>query len=371
VIVDEDNAPTCPPDDYLRLPFNVFGQCVRSWAKNRKGVFRNCPLEYSGAPSFEIPDAAEWKCGESFEERTLLRSLFSPAVDKRFKIDQNIGLFGTLPQSLQYETNFSFSEFYFGIFDLKYVPRGLWAEPGRPPTENDDTQRIISYLFRAVCAKQNSHLTTDPYGEDGSADKLFNFGPDRSLEFVNVCRALCRSSYTETKGNPDFDCSKDEVSWTSFLRSKTFEYFSVLAGTVDYCHEDTRYVNLFSSAADISLDLHFLLDYQRDRPEDSITFDLLHESKQLAHSLNRLREMSRCDAARNTNFAALAYIRKYLVSFVQAERDRIRKVLCFTDKEANLVFNTIDMLSPSEIRERNELLESHRGLRRISIANHK
>ncbi|CBY42664.1 unnamed protein product, partial [Oikopleura dioica] len=55
---------------------------------------------------------------------------------------------------------------------------------------------------------------------------------------------------------------------------------------------------------------------------------------------------------------------------VQHERDRLRKILSFTQSESKLVFRALDSLTQSELEERSTLLSSHRNIRTVSNANH-
>jgi hypothetical protein len=248
---------------------------------------------------------------------------------------------------------------------------------------DSNENRLLSFLMRSVCHRSNSNLTSCGLGEDPTQDITYNLGIDVSNELLSLMRAVCESSYTQTKASPSFDVSKDDVNWISFLRSSQFDYLISLQSTVDYCHEEIRYVNTLTRNDEIAHDLRFLIEIADNANRldggnsdagstdyDDDDFDLLRDTKRLAHNLTRLRTLARYDKSKNVGFAILALMRKFLVNFTKYERDRVRKILTFTASESQLVFRAIDVLTPSELVERTTLLQSHRHIRTSSNNSH-
>ncbi|CBY19671.1 unnamed protein product [Oikopleura dioica] len=346
-----------------------YGDSVKRNAKERSGLFEKCPLEFTKTKPFKIRDSGEWQPTEIFEDRAGIRSLFT-------RNDECV--LGSLPQDLQFEVKFAYMEYYFCICDCKFVPKSIWNEQIRM---DSDEFRIVSFLNRSIAPRNNSDLTTDATGEDPSQDIVYNLGCDITSEIISMIKTLCESSYTQTKSQTGFDAKKDEVSWVSFLRSETFKYLVSLQSTVDYSHDDVRYVNTHCANNKVAADLQFLVDIadNGDRLDNSDdqkmagaddNFDLLRDTRRLAHNLNRLRELARYEHSRHVSFAILATIRKFLTDLVQHERDRLRKILSFTQSESKLVFRALDSLTQSELEERSTLLSSHRNIRTVSNANH-
>ena len=142
---------------------------------------------------------------------------------------------------------------------------------------------------------------------------------------------------------------------------------------VNYTYKDTRYVHTLTPSHEIAYDLKFLVEMVstgllEDSP--SVKFDLLRETRKLAHNLDRLRTLARYENTKNVGFAILTLIRRFMEEFMQDERDRLRKILTFTPRESELVMRQIDQLTQSELIERTSLLASHRNIRTAGNSNH-
>ncbi|CBY43609.1 unnamed protein product, partial [Oikopleura dioica] len=104
-----------------------FGESVKKLAKERAGLFENCPLEIKNSKPFQIREFVTWRPSAEFEDRAGLRSLFSSDVHNFFS-HLNVDVFGALPQDIQFHSRFAYVEFYMTCLDCKLVPKGIWNE---------------------------------------------------------------------------------------------------------------------------------------------------------------------------------------------------------------------------------------------------
>ena len=294
--------------------------------------------------------------------------MFFSDPDPTTFIQQPALTFGSIPTSLQYEVEFAKVEYLMTVFDLKFVPAQFSDNFSDNKTREE---KLISYLNRSICPISNSDVTNDELGENIAFDINFNLGECYSSEVICAFQNLCSGNYCRIKGRNDFDSNRDDIKHQSFLKSSCFEYLIALQATCDYTHKEVRYAKTLIPNEEISKELQFLLSLDNDATQTSNRFHLAKDTKLLAEALTRLKNFANHPETKHISFAMLTYMRKFISDFVEHERDKIRKILSFTQSEARLMFRSKHNLTFRETEERQNLLQRHRKLRTNAINSHR
>jgi len=299
-----------------------------------------------------------------------LRSMFFNDFEPTFIQRPSKEIFGSIPTSLQYEVLIAKMEYMMSVFDLKFVP-AQFSDAFSDNSKTSREEKLISYLNRSICPVSNSDTTNDELGENIAFDLNYNLGECYSSEVICAFQELCASNYCKVKGGKDFDSNRDDLHWHSFIQSSCFEYLIALQATCDYTHKEVRYVKTLIPNEDIYSELKFLLVLDNNEDDHDNRFNLARDTKLLAEALTRLINFSFHPDTKHISFAMLTYIRRFNADFVEHERDKIRKILSFTQSEARLMFRRKEDLTFRETEERQNLLERHRKLRANAINSHR
>ena len=221
-------------------------------------------------------------------------------------------------------------------------------------------KKCISFSCRHISPRYNCPSTKDQTSCDGNFDAEFNLGVDSGDELISAVKDLCESSYSHVKAT--LVPAKHDVTWNAYPNSGSFVHFTKCQTICDYTHSLAQYeLEVSTATSDIPPELSFLAETDCD--------GTLESGQALAKALSRLRALGKRDDTRFSWLAALILMRKFVASYVESARQRIRRVLNFSQAEHELVFGC--HLKQSELEEREKLLALHRRIRQDSIDSHR